>query len=67
MDLTKVLSELHAELDNLDAAILSLERLKSEGRRRGRPPKLLAEMIRPGRVPERKRRTAVPAASRKEA
>jgi hypothetical protein len=45
MDLAKVLVELRAELDNLDAAILSLERLKQEGhRRRGRPPKLLAEL-----------------------
>ncbi len=28
MDLTKVLAELHRELDNLDAAIVSLERLE---------------------------------------
>jgi hypothetical protein len=45
MDLAKVLVELRAELDNLDAAILSLERLKQEGnRRRGRPPKLIADL-----------------------
>jgi hypothetical protein len=43
MDLSKVLAELRAELENLDAAILSLERLQQEGRRRGRPPKALAE------------------------
>ena len=44
MDLSKVLTELRAELANLDAAILSLERLKQEGPpRRGRPPKALAE------------------------
>jgi hypothetical protein len=49
MDLARVLSELHEELDNLDAAILSLERLQQEGRRRGRPPKILAE-IKKGRV-----------------
>jgi hypothetical protein len=42
MDLTKVLAQLRAELDNLNAAILSLERLQREGPRRGRPPKLLA-------------------------
>jgi hypothetical protein len=42
MDLTKVLAQLRAELDNLDAAIVSLERLQREGPRRGRPPKLLA-------------------------
>jgi hypothetical protein len=39
MDLSKVLAQLRAELQNLDAAILSLERLQHEGRRRGRPPK----------------------------
>ncbi|MEI9970767.1 MAG: hypothetical protein WDO73_01245 [Ignavibacteriota bacterium] len=42
MDLTKVLAQLREELENLDAAIFSLERLQSEGRRRGRPPKALA-------------------------
>ena len=42
MDLTKVLAQLRAELANLDAAIISLERLQQEGVRRGRPPKLLA-------------------------
>jgi hypothetical protein len=53
MDLAKVLVELRAELDNLDAAILSLERLKQEGhRRRGRPPKLLAELRKSERTGE---------------
>lgn len=47
MDLRKVLAELRQELQRLDAAILSLERLKKEGRRRGRPPKLLADLKRP--------------------
>jgi hypothetical protein len=46
MDLTKVLAQLHAELANLDAAIESLERLKKEGRRRGRPPKALSDLKR---------------------
>jgi hypothetical protein len=44
MDLAKVLRQLHEELENLDAAILSLERLQESGRRRGRPPALLAEL-----------------------
>lgn len=44
MDLSKILASLRQELENLDAAILSLERLQHEGRRRGRPPKVLAEM-----------------------
>jgi hypothetical protein len=38
MDLAKVLAELHAELDNLNAAIISLERIEQGRRRRGRPP-----------------------------
>jgi len=44
MDLSKVLADLRQELENLDAAILSLERLQQEGRRRGRPPKALSEL-----------------------
>jgi BMFP domain-containing protein YqiC len=40
MDLDKVLAQLREELENLDAAIASLERLQTEGPRRGRPPKL---------------------------
>ncbi|HEX3747740.1 MAG TPA: hypothetical protein VHW09_27580 [Bryobacteraceae bacterium] len=46
MDLNKVLAQLHEELENLDAAILSLERLQQDGRRRGRPPKALSELSR---------------------
>ena len=42
MDLTKVLAQLREEVANLDAAILSLERLQQETRRRGRPPKALS-------------------------
>lgn len=38
MDLTKVLAQLRAELENLDAAIASLERIQNGSRRRGRPP-----------------------------
>jgi len=41
MNLAKILAQLREELENLDAAILSLERLRQEGRRRGRPPKAL--------------------------
>lgn len=42
MDLTTVLEQLRRELLHLDAAILSLERLQSKTKRRGRPPKALA-------------------------
>ena len=39
MDLAKALAELRAQRDDIDQAILSLERLASgRARRRGRPP-----------------------------
>jgi hypothetical protein len=44
MDLSKVLMELRQELERLDAAILSMERLGEEGPKRGRPPKLLSDI-----------------------
>jgi len=49
MDLTKVLEQLRQELEHIDAAILSLERLQAKEARRGRPPRLLVEIrkIRP--------------------
>jgi hypothetical protein len=40
MDLAKVLTQLHGELDDLNAAIATLERMQG-GRRRGRPPRLV--------------------------
>jgi hypothetical protein len=43
MDLAKVLAQLHAELQNLDAAIASLERIQQGSRRRGRPPDWLVK------------------------
>jgi len=46
MDLNKVLVQLREELENLDAAILSLERLQRDGRPRGRPPKALSHLTR---------------------
>jgi hypothetical protein len=55
MDLAKVLQELHEELENLNAAILSLERLEESGRRRGRPPAVLAELKTAVRARVRKR------------
>ncbi len=50
MDLDKVLMQLRAELENLDAAIVSLERLRTEGPRRGRPPKLPAAPRKTGTI-----------------
>ncbi|HEX3878030.1 MAG TPA: hypothetical protein VHW24_13650 [Bryobacteraceae bacterium] len=43
MDLAKVLAQLHAELENIDAAIESLERIRQGSKRRGRPPAALAK------------------------
>ena len=41
MHLTKVLAQLREELENLDAAILSLERLQQESRRGGKAKSLV--------------------------
>jgi hypothetical protein len=50
MDLTKVLEQLRQELEYIDAAILSLERLQSRERRRGRPPRSLLAKLKPTAV-----------------
>lgn len=42
MDITKILEELRVEREQLDEAILSLERLAAGGKRRGRPPAWIA-------------------------
>ena len=52
MDVTKILEELRQEREQLEEAILSLERLASgRGRRRGRPPAWMTELKRRGRPP----------------
>jgi len=44
MDVNKILDELRQEREQIEEAILSLERLASNrGRRRGRPPTWMAE------------------------
>jgi len=64
MDLSKVLAQLRLELEHIDAAILSLEKLQTSGTRRGRPSRQLAELqklketiqaVVPPRRPERRR------------
>jgi hypothetical protein len=50
MDLDKVLTQLRAELENLEAAIVSLKRLQPENARRGRPPKSIAAERKTGAV-----------------
>jgi hypothetical protein len=54
MDITKILEDLRRERQQLEEAILSLERLAVGGKRRGRPPAwiLAAQQARgPGRPP----------------
>jgi hypothetical protein len=44
MDVSKILAELRLEREQIEEAIISLERLaRGRGRRRGRPPAWLAE------------------------
>jgi hypothetical protein len=61
MDVTKILTELKAEREQIEGAILSLERL-AQGRapRRGRPPSWMSEMTakRRGRPPGSKNKVA---------
>ena len=54
MDVTKILAELRGEREQIEEAILSLERLaRGRGRGRGRPPSWMSEMTvkRRGRPP----------------
>jgi hypothetical protein len=52
MDVAKILADLRQERDQLEEAILSLERLATgRGPRRGRPPAWMAEVKRRGRPP----------------
>lgn len=52
MDVAKILADLRQEREQLEEAILSLERLaRGRGRRRGRPPAWMAEVKRRGRPP----------------
>ena len=45
MDVTKILTELRQEREQIEEAIMSLERLaRGRGRRRGRPPSWMSEL-----------------------
>jgi hypothetical protein len=60
MDVSKILAELRDERQQIEEAILSLERLaRGRGKRRGRPPGWLAEAgpKRRGRPPGSKNKT----------
>jgi len=67
MDVSKILAELKAEREQIEEAILSLERLaRGRGRRRGRPPAWLAGATqeapkRRGRPPGSKNKQPAPA------
>ena len=59
MDLAKVLHQLHEELENLNAAILSLERLQETNKNRGQQTEWLEQMEKPARG-RRKRKVEEP-------
>jgi hypothetical protein len=68
MDVGKILAELREERQQIEEAILSLERLaRGRGRRRGRPPAWLSEMTtkRRGRPPGSKNKVAAAGAAPK--
>ncbi|HTS32217.1 MAG TPA: hypothetical protein VMH81_40390 [Bryobacteraceae bacterium] len=55
MDLAKVLQQLHEELDNLNAAISSLERLEEAGKNRSREQEFLGQLAPPPRAGRKRR------------
>ena len=58
MDVTKILTDLRQERDQLEEAILSLERLaRGRGKRRGRPPAWMTVAKKRGRPPGSKNKT----------
>lgn len=65
MDVSKILAELKSEREQIEAAIVSLERLaRGRGPRRGRPPAWMSELVekpRRGRPPGSKNKTHVAA------
>jgi hypothetical protein len=69
MDVSKILTELREERQQIEEAIVSLERLaRGRGRRRGRPPAWMSELTAPtvkrrGRPPGSKNKTVAAAAS----
>jgi hypothetical protein len=70
MDVSKILIDLRAERQQIEEAILSLERLaRGRGRKRGRPPAWMseAEPRRRGRPPGSKNKPAVAAETKTQA
>ena len=60
MDLAKVLHQLHEELEHIDAAIASLERLHAAGKGRARAPDWLLQVGAQGAEPKKARRRKAP-------
>ncbi len=64
MDVSKILADLRQEREQLEEAILSLERLASgRGRRRGRPPSWMTEAKKRGRPVGSKNKPVIPKTS----
>ncbi len=64
MDVMKMLADLRQEREQLEEAILTLERLaRGRGRRRGRPPAWMTELKRRGRPPGSKNKAKESAAA----
>ena len=64
MDVTKILADLRQERDQLEEAILSLERLaRGRGKRRGRPPAWMTVAKKRGRPPGSKNKAQAVKAS----
>ncbi len=60
MDVSKILAELRQEREQLEEAIISLERLaRGRGRRRGRPPSWMSVTKKLGRPPGSKNKPEV--------
>jgi hypothetical protein len=58
MDVAKMLADLRQEREQIEEAILSLERLaRGRGKRRGRPPAWMQEVKKRGRPPGSKNKT----------
>ena len=64
MDVLKMLADLRQEREQIEEAILTLERLaRGRGKRRGRPPAWMAALKRRGRPPGSKNRPKEAAAA----
>lgn len=64
MDVLKMLADLRQERQQIEEAILTLERLaQGRGRRRGRPPAWMQGIKRRGRPPGSKNKVKEPAAA----